>query len=142
MKIALTKSNINHGLKWYKLDQLKPELTRKDPKRSEYQNLKLLLLYISLLGRHKDSKWYLNSGCTRYVTKNRSMFLDLQPSKGSVSYGSGKGKIIGKGKIGKHPLPTINGVTCVEGLKYNVLSISQFCDRGYVVSFNKDERIV
>ena len=42
------------------------------------------------------------------------MFLDIQPSKGSVSYGSGKGKIIGVGKIGKNSLPTINDVTCVE----------------------------
>ena len=33
------------------------------------------------------------------------MFLDLQPSKGSVSYGSSKGKIIGVGKIG---LPKIS----------------------------------
>ena len=54
----------------------------------------------------------------------------------------GKGKIIGVGKISKHYLPTIDGVTCVEGLKYNLLSISQFCDSGYVVSFNKDECIV
>ena len=70
------------------------------------------------------------------------MFLDLQPSKGSVSYGFDKGKIIGIGKIGKHSLPTIDGVTCVQGLRYNLLSISQFCDSGYVVSFNKDECIV
>ena len=70
------------------------------------------------------------------------MFLDLQPSKGSVSYGLGKGKIIGVGKIGKHSFPTIDDVTCVEGLRYNLLSISQFCDSGYVISFNKDECIV
>ena len=70
------------------------------------------------------------------------MFLDLQPSKGSVSYGLGKGKIIGIGKIGKHSLPTIDGVTYIEGLRYNLLNISQFCDSGYVVSFNKDECIV
>ena len=70
------------------------------------------------------------------------MFLDLQPSKGSISYGSRKGKIMGVGKIHKPPLCTIDGVTCVKGLKYNLLSISQFCDSGHVVSFNKDECIV
>ena len=93
---------------------------------------------MSLMGKHKGSNWYLDSGCSRHMTGDRSIFLDLQPSKGSVSYGSGKGKTIGVGKIGKHPLPTIGGVICVEGLKYNLLSISQFCDSGYVVSFNKD----
>ena len=70
------------------------------------------------------------------------MFQDLRPSKGSVSYGSGKGKIIGIGKVGKYPLPTINDVSYVEGLKYNLLSISQFCDSGYMVTFNKEECIV
>ena len=75
------------------------------------------------------------------MTGDRSIFLDLQPSKGSISYGSGKGKIIGVGKIGKHPLHTTNGVTYVEG-KYNLLSRSQFCDSGYLVSFSKDECIV
>ena len=68
------------------------------------------------MGRHKASNWYLDSGCSRHMTRDGSMFLDLQPSKGSVSYGSGKGKIIGVSKIGKHPLPTIDGVTCVEGM--------------------------
>jgi hypothetical protein len=76
------------------------------------------------------------------MTGERSMFQDLRPSKGSVSYGSGKGKIIGIGKVGKYPLPIINEVSYVEGLKYNLLSISQFCDSGYEVSFNKNECIV
>ena len=97
---------------------------------------------MSLLGRYLSSSSYLDSGCSRHMTGEMSMFLDLKPSKGSVSYGSGKDKIIGVGRIGKNSLPTINDVTCVEGLKYNLLSISQFRDNGYVVSFNKDEYIV
>ena len=70
------------------------------------------------------------------------MFQDLRPSKGSVSYGSGKGKILGIGTIGKSPMPLIHNVSYVEGLNFNLLSISQFCDSGYEVSFNKDECIV
>ena len=66
------------------------------------------------------------------------MFQDLRPSKGSMSYGSGKGKILGIGTIGKSPMPLIHNVSFVERLKFNLLSISQFCDSGYEVSFNKD----
>ena len=39
-------------------------------------------------------------------------------------------------------LASIDNVLYVEGLKYNVLSISQFCDSGYIVSFNKEKYIV
>ena len=70
------------------------------------------------------------------------MFQDLRPSKGSVSYGSGKGKILGIGTIGKSSMPLIQNVSYVKGLNFNLLSISQFCDSGYEVSFNKDECIV
>ena len=76
------------------------------------------------------------------MTGNLSIFQDLRPSKGFVSYGSGKGKILGIGTIGKSPMPLIHNVSYVEGLNFNLLSISQFCDSGYEVSFNKDECIV
>ena len=71
------------------------------------------------------------------MTRNMSMFQDLRPSKGS-----GKGKILGIGTIGKSPMPQIQNVSYVKGLNFNLLSISQFCDSGYEVSFNKDECIV
>ena len=39
-------------------------------------------------------------------------------------------------------LASIDSVLYVKGLKYNLLSISQFGDNGYIVSFNKDTRVV
>ena len=39
-------------------------------------------------------------------------------------------------------LASIDNVLYVEGLKYNLLSISQLWDNGYIVSFNKDKCIV
>ena len=35
-------------------------------------------------------------------------------------------------------IASLDNVFYVEGLKYNLLSISQFCDNGYIISFNKD----
>ena len=68
------------------------------------------------------------------------MFLNLKPLEGGViSFGGmGKWKIIGICKIGIPSLASIDNVLYVEGLKYNLLSISQFCDNGYIVSFDKD----
>ena len=56
--------------------------------------------------------------------------------------GMGKGNVTSIGKIGIPFLASIDNVLYVEGLKYNQLSISQFCDNGYIVSFNKDKSIV
>ncbi|CAJ2645568.1 unnamed protein product [Trifolium pratense] len=57
---------------------------------------------------------------------------------GSVGFGGNqKGKIIGTGTVGNSSL-SINDVWLVDGLKHNLLSISQFCDNGYVVVFNKE----
>jgi hypothetical protein len=55
--------------------------------------------------------------------------------------GKQKGKIIGTGTVGNASL-SINDVWLVDGLKHNLLSISQFCDNGCVVTFNKESCIV
>lgn len=53
-----------------------------------------------------------------------------------MGFGGGqKGKIIGMGTIG-NSLTSINNFWLVYGLKHNLLSISQFCDKGYKVLFN------
>jgi len=46
-----------------------------------------------------------------------------------------KGKILGKGTIGNENNFLIHDVLYVEGLKHNLLSISQLCDKGYQVTF-------
>lgn len=51
--------------------------------------------------------------------------------------GRHKGKTIGMSIIG-NSLISINNVWLVSGLKYILLSISQFCDSGYEVLFNKN----
>lgn len=48
-----------------------------------------------------------------------------------------KGKIIGKGETGKQ-ISKIHNVVLVDGLKHNLLSISQLCDIGNKVIFGTD----
>ncbi|XP_021766287.1 uncharacterized protein LOC110730772 [Chenopodium quinoa] len=83
-----------------------------------------------------------------YMTKRRGKqrkYVELPSMKvinqngGTITFGDNKkGKIIGKGKIGKSKSHSIDNVFLVEGLMHNLLSISQFCDKGNSVSFTSD----
>lgn len=60
--------------------------------------------------------------------------------KGRITYGDGsQSKVIGKGIIDIPGLGTSQEALYVEGLKANLLSISQFCDNDLVVQFSKRE---
>ena len=78
------------------------------------------------------------------MTGNQSAFTTFTPKNGGgVTFGdSGTGKIIGQGNIGKDPFTIIEDVLLVEGLKHNLISISQLCDKGYKVTFDKNTCIV
>ena len=52
--------------------------------------------------------------------------------------GKEKGKIIGQGKVSEDPSCSVDDVLLVEGLNYNLLSISQLCDEGNIVTFEHD----
>ena len=40
--------------------------------------------------------------------------------------------------LGNHNKPLIENVFLISGLKHNLLSISQLCDKGYKINFEKD----
>ncbi|KAA0032034.1 F5J5.1 [Cucumis melo var. makuwa] len=85
-----------------------------------------------------DDVWYFDSGCSRHMTGNRSYSTKLKDCvTGRVTFGDGaKGKIIANGNIGKNNLPRLNDVRYVDGLKANLISISQLCDQDYKISFD------
>ncbi|XP_021731349.1 uncharacterized protein LOC110698260 [Chenopodium quinoa] len=87
-----------------------------------------------------NNSWYLDSGCSKHMTGDKSKFLSLEDYPGgTVTFGDNKkGEIIGKGKIGRSKSHSIVNVFLVEGLMHNFLSISQFCDKGNSVSFTSD----
>lgn len=86
-----------------------------------------------------SNKWYIDSGCSQHMTGERDLFLDLTHKDGGfVTFGdNAKGKVVGIGMVGKPHLTTIKNVLLVDGLKHNLLSISQFCDDGYEVIFRQ-----
>ena len=85
--------------------------------------------------------WYLDSGCSRHMTGDRSLFKVFKSKKcGNITFGDGsKSHIKGKGIILVPKLPNIANVLYVEGLRVNLLNISQICDQDFMVLFSKRE---
>ena len=85
--------------------------------------------------------WYLDSGCSRHMTGNKGLFKTLFEGKiGTVTFGYGSKSIIrGIGTMVIPGLPIFKVVWYVDGLKANLLSISQICDNGLNVVFTKYE---
>ena len=78
------------------------------------------------------------------MTGDKSKFLSLETyDGGTVTFGDNmKGEIIAKGKVGRSSSHAIDNVFLVENLKHNLLSISQFCDKGNSVNFTSDKCII
>jgi hypothetical protein len=85
--------------------------------------------------------WYLDSGCSKHMTGDKTLLKEVQMGKGGwITYGDGsQSKVVGKGIIDIPGLETSQEALYVEGLKANLLSISQFCDNDLVVQFSKKE---
>ncbi|XP_010556525.1 PREDICTED: uncharacterized protein LOC104825833 [Tarenaya hassleriana] len=93
----------------------------------------------------RESQWYFDSGCSKHMTgdMNRLSTFEKSIKGGNVTFGDGrKGKILGKGNMNASGLPTLTDVNVVEGLKANLISISQLCDSGLQVHFTKDVCLV
>ena len=85
--------------------------------------------------------WYLDNGCSRHMTGNKALFKTLFEGKiGTVTFGDGsKSVICGIGTVDILGLPVFKEFWFVDGLKANLLSISQSCDNGLNVLFTKYE---
>ena len=81
--------------------------------------------------------WYLDSGCSRHMTGDRRKFKNFKrKEQGFITYGdNNKGKILGTSDVGGGNTLEIKEVLFVEGLKHNLLNISELCDKGLKVIF-------
>ena len=82
-------------------------------------------------GTRNNQFLFVDSGRSRHMTGEKSNFLSLAATQGgSVAFGNGKsGTIVGIGKIGESLSHSIEDVYLVDGLKHNLLSVSQLCDK-------------
>ena len=78
--------------------------------------------------------WYFDSGCFRHMTGDKRYLNDYQSMPdGHVSFGNG-----GKGTLLADGLPKLKNILHMKGLKENIMSISQLCDKNLNVKFTKD----
>ncbi|GKF65630.1 hypothetical protein Tco_0192147, partial [Tanacetum coccineum] len=82
--------------------------------------------------------WYLNSGCSKHMTRDRSQLTNFfSKFLGTNKFGNDHVvKIMGYGdyQIGN---VTISRVYYVEGLGHNLFSVGQFCDSNLEVVFRQ-----
>ena len=78
------------------------------------------------------------------MTGNRTLFKTFESKKDdNATFGDGsKSQIKGKGIISLLGLSDIANVLYVEGLRVNLLSMSQICDQDFMVPFSKGKYLV
>ena len=83
------------------------------------------------------NKWYLDNGCSNHMTRDKEQFNKFNAKDGGhVTFrDNAKGKIISIREIGNPQSLSIHHVLFIDGLKHNLLSISQLCDMGNKVTF-------
>ncbi|KAK2985411.1 hypothetical protein RJ640_007353 [Escallonia rubra] len=99
---------------------------------------------VCLKARLDSNKWILDSGCSRHMTGDHSLFSHITLKNGGLVTlrDNSNGKIIGKGKIGTGSI-SIDNVSLVDGLKFNLISIiSQLTDSGHKVQFEGDQCLI
>ncbi|KAJ9548774.1 hypothetical protein OSB04_021317 [Centaurea solstitialis] len=92
----------------------------------------------------RSSLWHVDSGCSRHRTGIMSLLEDFKKFEGGhVAFGDNPtgGKISGKGKVSKGKM-TFDDVYYVEQLRYNLLSVSQVCDKKFGVFFTDTECLI
>ena len=93
---------------------------------------------IALSVHDKENKWYVYNGCSKHITGDQGMFLSLieKHRGGNVTFGNKNPiRIKGKGVVNLDEKTKSQIVLYVEGLKHNLLSVSQMCEKCYHVTF-------
>ncbi|GJX14741.1 ribonuclease H-like domain-containing protein [Tanacetum coccineum] len=105
--------------------------------------------YIDARGRSKgkpqlDDKGFVDSGCSRHMTRNIAYLSDFKEfDRGYVTFGGGThgGRISGKGTL-KTDCLDFEDVYFVNELKFNLFSVSQMRDKKNYVLFTNTECLV
>ncbi|XP_022019425.1 uncharacterized protein LOC110919467 [Helianthus annuus] len=114
------------------LDLDSDEEHSEDESRNKLQKwLRMLMEYI----------WHVDSGCSRHMTGLKELLKNFRFIDGDfVSFAGDEkgGKIVGVGDVVSEAL-TLENVNYVPELCYNLMSVSQVCDKGISVLFNDVE---
>jgi len=119
--------SIECWLRNYEPDSKSPAENVKIWKKKESNKCGLVLS-----AQRKMNPWYIDSGCSKHMMGYKGKFLSLSERKsGSVTFGNdAPGKIKDKGMVSlSNGKGKAQDVLLVDGLKHNLLSVTQMCDR-------------
>ena len=89
--------------------------------------------------------WYLDSGCARHMTGSKHLLERFYVQKGpGVKFGgdsTASGQTEGYGVITNGRV-TFGHVAYVNGIKHNLISVSQLCDAGFKVLFDIAQGVI
>ena len=102
------------------------------------------LVSFSWLRACATNLWYFDSGCFRHIIGNQDILDDYKiVSEGQVTFGDGvKGRVLEKGTLNMEGFPRLKDVFDVDGLKANLIGISQICELDLNVDFALKKCIV
>ncbi|KAI3824597.1 hypothetical protein L1987_06061 [Smallanthus sonchifolius] len=106
-----------------------------------------LWLNCSVYGQSRrtgDNIWNIDSGCSRHMTGQFSLLQDYQPMEGEFVAFAGNprgGKIEGQGTV-SNGINSLERVNFVLQLKYNLISVSQICDKDFCTLFHLRECLI
>ncbi|XP_024195881.1 uncharacterized protein LOC112199047 [Rosa chinensis] len=89
--------------------------------------------------------WYVDSGCSRHMTGDKSWFISFEDESTTsfVTFGDGgKASILARGTVNTPGIPNLKNVLYVEGLTANFISVSHLADDYEDVWFNKQRCLV
>ncbi|KAJ9702803.1 hypothetical protein PVL29_004509 [Vitis rotundifolia] len=139
-KVSKKNSKISHNgeLKGSTLNE-KTKISNVKQIWVKKNELKCFVVHIALKAIESHS-WYLDSGCSHHMTGNKSLFTSFTEfDGGNVTFGDGNmARVKGKGTIYAPNIPNLEEVLYVEGLRSNLISISQMCENEFNVQFSQN----
>ncbi|KAK1429900.1 hypothetical protein QVD17_12228 [Tagetes erecta] len=100
---------------------------------TNFQNLH----YQQVRPRRPINSWFVDSGCSRHMTGNHALLQDFKLKNGThVAFGGDAGgKITGEGTVSNGVI-SFDKVNYCAQLNFNLLSVSQICDKSYSTLFD------
>jgi transposase InsO family protein len=125
---------------------------KNDGKNKNNENDAMTVVACNTELTNSRNTWYLDSGATRHMCRDRTSFMDFDECEQSKVYtaadhfvkSTGTGELQLDAKLNRRVTNPIKlkKVLCVPDLQKNLLSVSSVTDNGYTVTFGKDRATI
>ncbi|XP_040374637.1 uncharacterized protein LOC121052819 [Rosa chinensis] len=143
-KEVWTKKNESKCLRSYATNDTCLFACASKAQQSSYIEATCLAALTALADKRRDF-WYVDNGCSRHMTGDKTWFTSFKDENktGSVMFGDGrKANILARGTINTPGIPNLKNVLFVEGVTANLISVSHLADDYEDVWFNKQRCLV